>query len=136
MQIRDIEMFTTQQFKCLDQIAELISFDKENGEPAENTRVLEAFCDTQRKALEMVKKLAEKHKPALEAKEKAEAEKRQAQAQLNAAKAKEAQKKTQVEKDLAQAQSDETSLFCCSADAEQEQDNDEYGFEEMDNEED
>ena len=93
----------------------------------------------------MAGKLLEKHKPTLEAKEKAEAEKRQAEAQLNAAKAKEAQKKEQAKKDLEKAKTDESSLFCDFADEDAEQkDNileetdtetdDGYSFEENDDE--
>ena len=92
------ESFLKQQINCLEILTELIAFDKEHGNPPETARVLEAFIDTQRRALDMAGKLLEKHKPTLEAKEKAEAEKRQAEAQLNAAKAKEAQKKRSRQK--------------------------------------
>lgn len=60
------ERFLKQQTDCLDILTELIAFDKEHGEPPENTRVLEAFIDTQRRALDLAGKLLEKHKPALE----------------------------------------------------------------------
>lgn len=139
------ESFLKQQINCLEILTELIAFDKEHGNPPETARVLEAFIDTQCRALDMAGKLLEKHKPTLEAKEKAEAEKRQAEAQLNAAKAKEAQKKEQAKKDLEKAKTDESSLFCDFADEDAEQkDNileetdteadDGYSFEENDDE--
>lgn len=139
------ESFLKQQINFLEILTELIAFDKEHGNPPETARVLEAFIDTQRRALDMAGKLLEKHKPTLEAKEKAEAEKRQAEAQLNAAKAKEAQKKEQAKKDLEKAKTDESSLFCDFADEDAEQkDNileetdteadDGYSFEENDDE--
>lgn len=142
------ERFLKQQIECLDILAELISFDKEHGEPPENTRVLAGFIDTQQKALAMAQKLLDKHKPALEEAEKAEKAKQEAEAKIKAAEKKVEQKKEQVKKDLEQAQTDETSLFCDFADneaneeAEQEENgildeadsetDDGYGFEEDD----
>ena len=84
------ERFLKQQTDCLDILTELIAFDKEHGEPPENTRVLEAFIDTQRRALDLAGKLLEKHKPALEEAAKAEREKREAESKIKAAEAKEA----------------------------------------------
>ena len=46
------ENFIKQQIKWLEILSELISYDKQHGDPPEKTRVLEGFIDTQRKALE------------------------------------------------------------------------------------
>ena len=125
------ESFIKQQVKCLDILTELIAYDKQHGEPPENTRVLEAFIDTQRRALDLAGKLLEKHKPALEEAAKAEREKREAESKIKAAEAKEAQKKEQAKKDLEKAKTDENSLFCDFTDEEAD---DGYAFEEDDEE--
>lgn len=114
IEIRFTENFLKQQVKCLDILAELIEYDKQHGNPPEVTRVLAAFIDTQRKALDMASKLLEKHKPALEEAEKAEREKQQAQEKIEAAKRKEEQKKEKVKEDLKKAASEEGSLFSCN----------------------
>ena len=146
IEINFTESFIKQQVKCLDILSELISYDKQHGDPPEKTRVLEGFIDTQRKALETATKLFEKHKPALEAAEKAEREKQQAQSKIEAAKRKEEQKKAKVKEDLQKATTEEGSLFCSCDEADeeaetQEQELDEeteaddgYGFEENDEE--
>lgn len=108
------ESFIKQQVKCLDILTELIAYDKQHGEPPENTRVLEAFIDTQRRALDLAGKLLEKHKPALEEAAKAEREKREAESKIKAAEAKEAQKKEQAKKDLENAKLMKTACFVTS----------------------
>lgn len=120
IEIRFTENFLKQQVKCLDILAELIEYDKQHSDPPENTRVLAAFIDTQRKALDMASKLLEKHKPALEEAEKAEREKQQAQEKIEAAKRKEEQKKEKVKEDLKKAASEEGSLFCSCNEADEE----------------
>lgn len=141
MNIGEIERFTKTQFQFLDMIAEIVKYDQENGKPAENTRVLTAFCDTQRRALEMVQKLIEKHKPAILEEEKKEKEKQEAARKLEAAKKKEETKKENIKKDLEKAQKDDTSLFsfadneekteqACIFEEEPEEEPDEYSFEE------
>lgn len=136
MNIGEIERFTKTQFQFLDMIAEIVKYDQENGKPAENTRVLTAFCDTQRRALEMVQKLIDKHKPAILEAEKKEREKQEAARKLEAAK-----KKENIKKDLDKAQKDDTSLFsfadneekteqACIFEEEPEEEPDEYSFEE------
>lgn len=146
------EQFIKQQTECLDMLTELIEYDKQHGNPPEKARVLEGFIDTQRRALNMAAKLIKKHKPALEAAEKAEREKRQAQEKLEAAKRKEESKKTQVKEDLKKATSEEGSLFCAFGDEADKSDeeaeaqeqeiyedseaDDGYGFEENDDDED
>ena len=118
--INKTDNFLKQQIECLEILTELIAFDKEHGSPAENTKVLEAFIETQKRALNMANKLLEKHKPMLEAEEKAE------------------DKKAQIIKDLKTAQTDENSLFACTLDESQNQADedkkiiDEYSFEEID----
>lgn len=114
IEIRFTENFLKQQVKCLDILAELIEYDKQHSDPPENTRVLAAFIDTQRKALDMASKLLEKHKPALEEAEKAEREKQQAQEKIEAAKRKEEQKKEKVKEDLKKLQARKEA---CSAPA-------------------
>ena len=141
MNIGEIERFTKTQFQFLDMIAEIVKYDQDNGKPAENTRVLTAFCDTQRRALEMVQKLIDKHKPAIEEAEKKEREKQEAARKLEAAKKKEETKKENIKKDLEKAQKDDTSLFsfadneektehACIFEEEPEEEPDEYSFEE------
>lgn len=123
------ERFLKQQVNCLDILTELIAYDKEHGEPPETTRVLEAFIDTQRKALNTAGKLLEKHKPALEEAEKAEKAKREAEEKIKAAKTKAEQKKEQVKKDLEKAKTDEASLFCdCADEADEEAEQEENGI--------
>lgn len=136
------ESFIKQQVKCLDILSELIAYDKQHGEPPENTRVLEGFIDTQRKALETATKLFEKHKTALELAEREERLKREEQAKIEAAKLKEEQKKEKVKEDLKKATSGEGSLFCSADEADEETETQEldedteaddgYGFEEDD----
>ena len=135
------ESFIKQQVKCLDILSELIAYDKQHGDPPENTRVLEGFIDTQRKALETATKLFEKHKTALELAEREERLKKEEQAKIEAAKRKEEQKKVKVKEDLQKATTEEGSLFCSAdeTDEAQEQELDEdteaddgYGFEEDD----
>ncbi len=147
MNIGEIERFTKTQFQFLDMISEIVKYDQENGKPAENTRVLTAFCDTQRRALEMVQKLIDKHKPAILEAEKKEKEKQEAARQLEAAKKKEETKKENIKKDLEKAQKDDTSLFsfadneekteqACIFQEEPEEETDGYSFEEEDMERD
>lgn len=142
MKISEIENITKMQINYINMITELINYDKENGKPAENTRVLTAFCDTQRKSLEMIQKLIEKHKPALEEEEKKEREKREAERKLELAKKKEESKKENLQQDLEKAKTDDTSLFsfaeeskdtkqACILDEETEE-KDDYSFEESD----
>ena len=89
IQINMTENFLKQQVRCLDMLSELIVYDKEHGTPPENSKVLEAFIDTQRRALDMASKLLEKHKPALEEAEKTEREKQKKEAAIEVAKRKE-----------------------------------------------
>lgn len=136
------ESFIKQQVKCLDILAELIAYDKQHGDPPENTRVLEGFIDTQRKALETATKLFVKHKTSLELAEREERLKREEQAKIEAVKLKEEQKKAKVKEDLKKATSDEGSLFCSCDEADEEAEaqeldedteaDDGYGFEEND----
>ena len=136
--INKTDKFLKQQIECLEILTELIAFDKEHGSPAENTKVLEAFIETKKRALNMANKLLEKHKPMLEAEEKAEQERKKAQSKIEAAKRKEEDKKAQIIKDLKIAQTDENSLFACTLDESQNQADedkkiiDEYSFEEID----
>lgn len=138
IQINMTENFLKQQVRCLDMLSELIVYDKEHGTPPENSKVLEAFIDTQRRALDMASKLLEKHKPALEEAEKTEREKQKKEAAIEAAKRKEKQKEEKVKEDLKKAQEEEISLFCCKEEAiqadeaEDEVVDDGYSFEEND----
>lgn len=137
------ESFIKQQVKCLYILTELIAYDKQHGNPPENTRVLEGFIDTQRKALETATKLFEKHKTALELAEREERLKKEEQAKIEAAKRKEEQKKVKVKEDLQKATTEEGSLFCsCDDETDEEAEaqeldedieaDDGYGFEEDD----
>lgn len=134
IQINMTENFLKQQVRCLDMLSELIVYDKEHGTPPENSKVLEAFIDTQRRALDMASKLLEKHKPALEEAEKTEREKQKKEAAIEAAKRKEKQKEEKVKEDLKKAQEEEISLFCCKEEPIQADEvvDDGYSFEEND----
>ena len=105
--IEKIQQFNSMQLECLDLLIELIQYDKaqaENNLHPENTRVLEAFIDTQYKALATINILIEKHKTSLEK-------------VINDAKAKEVAKQKNEKKvieiatDQDKAKKDETSLF-------------------------
>ena len=105
--IEKIQQFNSMQLECLNLLIELIQYDKaqaENNLHPENTRVLEAFIDTQYKALATINILIEKHKTSLEK-------------IINDAKAKEVEKQKNEKKVIAiaidqdKAKKDETSLF-------------------------
>lgn len=105
--IEKIQQFNSMQLECLILLIDLIKYDKaqaDNNLQPENTRVLEAFIDTQHKALTTINILIEKHKASLEK-------------ITNDAKAKEAEKQKNEKKVIAiaidqdKAKKDETSLF-------------------------
>ena len=105
--IEKIQQFNSMQLECLILLIDLIKYDKtqaDNNLQPENTRVLEAFIDTQHKALTTINILIEKHKASLEK-------------IANDAKAKEEEKQKNEKKVIAiaidqdKAKKDETSLF-------------------------
>ena len=84
-----MERTFSMQLDFLKAIRGLIAYDKDHSQEPEKTRFLEAFCDTQEKALNMAVLLLNKHKDSL---------------------LEEAQKKA-IEDDLKKAETEEGSLF-------------------------
>ena len=69
-----MERTFSMQLDFLKVIRNLIAYDKEHSQEPEKTRFLEAFCDTQEKALNMAVLLLNKHKDTLLDEEKAQKE--------------------------------------------------------------
>lgn len=99
------------QIECLELMQGLIAYDKSEAEKGKiaptNTKLVEAFIETQKKALLAFTDLLEKHKPALqaiqeEARKKAEAER------------KEKEKARKIKEDVKKAIKEEGSLFACT----------------------
>lgn len=99
------------QIECLEMMQGLIAYDKEESAKGKitptNTKLVEAFIDTQKKALQAFTDLLEKHKPALQAiqeetRKKAEAER------------KEKEKARKIKEDVKKAIQEEGSLFACT----------------------
>lgn len=99
------------QIECLELMQGLIAYDKSETEKGKitptNTKLVEAFIETQKKALQAFTDLLEKHKPALqaiqeEARKKAEAER------------KEKEKARKIKEDVKKAIKEEGSLFACT----------------------
>lgn len=109
MDVKRMEQFSKMQTNCLDMMKELIAYDKEEalkkGEQPMNTKLVEAFIETQGKALNTFSDLLLKHKPALEAIEaKIQEEKN--------AKIKASREVSKIKADIKKAKTDEASLFC------------------------
>lgn len=86
LNISKMEQFSKMQIECLEMMQGLIAYDKEESAKGKitptNTKLVEAFIDTQKKALQAFTDLLEKHKPALQAiqkesRKKAEAERKE-----------------------------------------------------------
>ena len=86
MNISKMEQISKMQIECLEMMQGLIAYDKEESAKGKitptNTKLVEAFIDTQKKALQAFSDLLEKHKPALQAiqkesRKKAEAERKE-----------------------------------------------------------
>jgi len=99
------------QIECLEMMQGLIAYDKEESAKGKitptNTKLVEAFIYTQKKALQAFTDLLEKHKPTLqaiqeEARKKAEAER------------KEKEKARKIKEDVKKAIKEEGSLFACT----------------------
>lgn len=110
-----MERTFSMQLDFLKAIRNLIAYDKEHSQEPEKTRFLEAFCDTQEKALNMAVLLLNKHKDDLLAEEKAQKEAKQkaeeAQRAKDTAKQREEAQKKAIEDDLKKAKTEEGSLF-------------------------
>lgn len=111
LNISKMEQFSKMQIECLEMMQGLIAYDKLEAEKGKitptNTKLVEAFIDTQKKALQAFTDLLEKHKPALqaiqeEARKKAEAER------------KEKEKARKIKEDVKKAIKEEGSLFACT----------------------
>lgn len=111
LNINRMEQFSKMQIECLEMMQGLIAYDKEEAAKGKitptNTKLVEAFIDTQKKALQAFSDLLEKHKSTLQAiqdeiRKKAEAERQEK------AKAK------KIKEDIKKAISEEGSLFACS----------------------
>ena len=103
-----MERTFSMQLDFLKVIRNLIAYDKEHSQEPEKTRFLEAFCDTQEKALNMAVLLLNKHKDTLLDEEKAQKEAKRAK---DTAKQKEEAQKKAIEDDLKKAETEEGSLF-------------------------
>lgn len=110
-----MEQTFSMQLNFLKAIRSLIAYDKEHSQTPEKTRFLEAFCDTQEKALDMAVLLLNKHKETLLDEEKMQKEAKrkieEAERAKNAAKQKEEVQKKAIENDLKKAKTEEGSLF-------------------------
>lgn len=110
-----MERTFSMQLDFLKAIRSLVAYDKEHSQEPEKTRFLEAFCDTQEKALGMAVRLLDKHKDTLLAEVKAKKEARQkaeeAERAKNTARQKEEAQKKAIEDDLKKAETEEGSLF-------------------------
>lgn len=110
-----MERTFSMQLDFLKAIRSLVAYDKEHSQEPEKTRFLEAFCDTQEKALGMAVRLLDKHKDTMLAEEKAKKEARQkaeeAERAKNTARQKEETQKKAIEDDLKKAETEEGSLF-------------------------
>lgn len=111
LNIGQMEQFSKVQSDCLEMMQGLIAYDKEQAAKGNitptNTKLVEAFIDTQKKALQAFSDLLEKHKPALQAiqdeiRKKAEAERR------------EKEKALKIKEDVKKAIKEEGSLFACT----------------------
>ena len=103
-----MERTFSMQLDFLKAIRSLIAYDKDHSQEPEKTRFLEAFCDTQEKALNMAVLLLNKHKDTLLDEEKAQKEAKRAK---DTAKQKEEAQKKAIEDDLKKAETEEGSLF-------------------------
>ena len=67
LNISKMEQFSKMQIECLEMMQGLIAYDKEESAKGTitptNTKLVEAFIDTQKKALQAFTDLLEKHKP-------------------------------------------------------------------------
>ena len=134
--VEQMKKFIEQQIGVLEQFEALIAFDKEQeqlqGIPAEKTLVLKGFIETQKRSLNVVSLLIEKHEGALKAIEETEKSKAKAERDKREAEKKADMAKKAKEKAVEEAQiggnlfSDETSETCVVDDG--------YGFEEGDEE--
>lgn len=111
LNINQMEFFTKKQIECLEMMKKLIAYDKAEAEKnniaPSNTRLIDAFIETQQKALTVFNELLIKHKPALESiKEKI---KKEAEAER-----KEKEKARKIKEDVKKAIKEEGSLFACT----------------------
>ena len=124
--VQAMETAFSMQLEFINVINNLITYDKEHAEMPEKTKYLQAFCDTQERALDEALRLLDKHREALladEASRKQEEEqKRKAeQAKIKAENKKKAETKA-IAQDLKKAKEDADSLF---ADVDMDGDSDE-----------
>lgn len=124
--VQAMETAFSMQLEFINVINNLIAYDKDHAETPEKTKYLQAFCDTQERALDEALRLLDKHREALladEASRKQEEEqKRKAeQAKIKAENKKKAETKV-IAQDLKKAKEDSDSLF---ADVDMDGDSDE-----------
>lgn len=133
LDVDQMNQFADAQIDCLNMMTELIAYDKaeaeKNNQQPMNTKLVEAFIDTQRKALNTFLELIAKHKPALDAVNAKLAEERAEKAKAESAKKK-------LIDDVKKAVKDTNSLFCEACEPEDDEPTelalDEYSFEEND----
>ena len=125
--VQAMETAFSMQLEFINVINNLITYDKEHAETPEKTKYLQAFCDTQERALDEALRLLDKHKETLLAdeasrKQEEEEQKRKAeQTRIKAENKKKAETKA-IAKDLKKAKEDSDSLF---ADVDMDGDSDE-----------
>ncbi len=112
--IQQIKRQFTMQVEFLDCIEELIVYDKAHAEVPEKTYFLQAFCDTQRKALQIAQQLAGKHENALLAEQEKKQKDRAEQERKKRQEIQRQKEQELAEKCLHDAETDETSLFSMS----------------------
>ena len=113
--VQAMETAFSMQLEFINVINTLIVYDKDHAETPEKTRYLQAFCDTQERALDEALRLLDKHKEALLAEEekrkKEEERKRKAEQSKARAESKRKAQSTAIQQDLKKAKEDENSLF-------------------------
>lgn len=110
LNISKMEQFSKMQIECLEMMHKLIAYDKEESAKGKitptNTKLVEAFIETQKKALQAFMELIEKHKPSLQALQEEIRKKAEAERQ-------EKERARKIKEDVKKAISEEDSLFSC-----------------------
>lgn len=113
--VQAMETAFSMQLEFINVINNLIVYDKDHSETPEKTKYLQAFCDTQERALDEALRLLDKHKDALLADEASrkeqEEQKRKAEQTRIKAENKKKEKTKAIAQDLKKAKEDADSLF-------------------------
>lgn len=113
--VQAMETAFSMQLEFINVINNLIVYDKDHSETPEKTKYLQAFCDTQERALDEALRLLDKHKDALLADEASrkeqEEQKRKAEQTRIKAENKKKEETKAIAQDLKKAKEDADSLF-------------------------